>query len=383
MINASIAALGLSLSVSAAQTAVVPQGKASTRAETGSAASSKSSFEQLSRSADKARAENRDDEAVRLYEQALNLRPGWKEGLWYLSTILYEKEKYANARDRLRCFVSQDPSAGPGWALLGMSEFQTREYSRSLDHLQHAMALGMGGRKEMAQSVFYFVAVLLTRFEQYSESTNMMIAMIKSGQQPDLLVEPLGLAALRMPLLPAEIPGDRRELIRMAGQGALALEAQRQEEAQRLFSGMVAAYPNEPGVHFLYGAFLLDVRPEDGVAEMKRELQVSPFHVPARLRLAEEYVKEERLDEALPLVQEAVKIEPGYAAAHMMMGEVLVAKGDTAGGIRELETAEKNAPQMVRTHWDLLRAYTAAGRSYDATREKEEIEKLNRPGAAQ
>ena len=169
----------------------------------------------------------------------------------------------------------------------------------------------------------------------------------------------------------------------MAGQGALALEAQRQEEAQRLFSGMVAAYPNEPGVHFLYGAFLLDVRPEDGVAEMKRELQVSPFHVPARLRLAEEYVKEERLDEALPLVQEAVKIEPGYAAAHMMMGEVLVAKGDTAGGIRELETAEKNAPQMVRTHWDLLRAYTAAGRSNDATREKEEIEKLNRPGAAQ
>jgi len=311
------------------------------------------------------------------------LRPAWEEGLWYLSTILYDKEKYANARDLLRRFVSQDPGAGPGWALLGMSEFQTREYSRSLDHLQHAMALGMGGRKEMAQSVFYFVAVLLTRFEQYSESTNMMIAMIKSGQQPDLLVEPLGLEALRMPLLPTEIPGDRRELIRMAGQGALALEAQRQEEAQRLFSGMVAAYPNEPGVHFLYGAFLLDVRPEDGVAEMKRELQVSPFHVPARLRLAEEYVKEERLDEALPLVQEAVKIEPGYAAAHMMMGEVLVAKGDTAGGIRELEIAEKNAPQMVRTHWDLLRAYTAAGRSNDATREKEEIEKLNRPGAAQ
>src|SRR6266567_2770226 len=242
MINASIAALGLSFAVSAAQTAVVPQGKASTRAETGSAESS--SFEQLSRRADKARRENRDDEAIQLYEQALNLRPGWKEGLWYLSTILYEKEKYTNARDLLRRFVSQDPGAGPGWALLGMSEFQTREYSRSLDHLRHAMALGMGGRKEMAQSVFYFVAVLLTRFEQYSESTNMMMAMIKSGQQPDLLVEPLGLAALRMPLLPTEIPGDRRELIRMAGQGALALEAQRQEEAQRLFSGMVAAYPN-------------------------------------------------------------------------------------------------------------------------------------------
>jgi len=359
----------------------VPQSKASTPAEAGSTASITSSFEQLSRSADKARTENRDDEAIRLYERALNLQPRWKEGLWYLSTILYEKELYANARDLLRRFVSQDSGAGPGWALLGMSEFQTREYSRSLDHLRHAMALGMGGRKEMAQSVFYFVAVLRTRFEQFNESTSLLIAMVKSGQQPDLLVEPLGLAALRMPLLPAEIPADRRDMIRMAGQGALALEAQRQEEAQRLFSGLVTAYSHEPGVHFLYGAFLLDVRPEDGVAEMRRELQVSPFHVPARLRLAEEYVKEERPDEALPLVQEAIRIEPGHAPARMMLGEVLIAKGDLTGGIRELEAAERGAPQTVRIHWDLLRAYAAAGRSDDAMREKEEIEKLNRSDA--
>ncbi len=340
-------------------------------------------FKEVSQAADRARAENRDDEAAGLYEQALHLRPEWKEGLWYLSTILYDKELYANARDLLRRFVAQDPEAGPGWALLGMSEFQTREYSRSLDHLQHAMALGLGDRKEMAESVFYFVAILRTRFEQFNESTGLLIAMVKSGQQPDLLVEPLGLAALRMPLLPSEIPADRRAMIRMAGQGALALEAQRQDEAEKLFSRMVAAYPKEPGVHFLYGAFLLDVRPEDGVAEMKRELEVSPFHQAARLRLAEEYVKEGRLDEALALAQEAVKLEPRYAAAHMMMGEVLVAKGDTVGGIRELETAEKNAPQTVRTHWDLLRAYAASGRSNDATREKEEIEKLTRPGNAQ
>jgi predicted Zn-dependent protease len=186
-----------------------------------------------------------------------------------------------------------------------------------------------------------------------------------------------------MPLLPAEIPADRHEMIRMAGQGALALEAQRQEEAQRLFSGIVAAYPKEQGVHFLYGAFLLDLRPQDGVAEMKRELEVSPFHVPARLRLAEEYVKEEQPEEALPLAQEAVRFEPGYAPARMMLGEVLIAKGDLAGGIRDLETAEKGAPQTVRIHWDLLRAYTAAGRSNDAMREKQEIEKLNRPDARQ
>jgi predicted Zn-dependent protease len=383
MMMPGVAFLALSVAALFSQNLPAPRGTTPPQSKAKSAVTKAASFEQLSQAADRARDENRDDDAIRLYQKGLALQPAWKEGLWYLSTLLYEKERYPEARDLLRRFVAHDPDAGPGWALLGMSEFQTREYSRSLDHLQRAMALGMGGRKEMAQSVFYFVAVLRTRFEQFNESTGLLIAMVKSGQRQDLLVEPLGLAALRMPLLPAEIPADRHEMIRMAGQGALALEAQRQEEAQRLFSGIVAAYPKEQGVHFLYGAFLLDLRPQDGVAEMKRELEVSPFHVPARLRLAEEYVKEERPEEALPLAQDAVRFEPGYAPARMMLGEVLIAKGDLAGGIRDLETAEKGAPQTVRIHWDLLRAYTAAGRSNDAMREKEEIEKLNRPDARQ
>jgi predicted Zn-dependent protease len=163
----------------------------------------------------------------------------------------------------------------------------------------------------------------------------------------------------------------------------LALEAQHRDEAEVLFSGMVTEYPNEPGVHFLYGAFLLDVRPEDGVREMKKELDLSPSNVSARLRLAEEYVKEQQSDLALPLAQEAIQLDPKRGPAHMILGEVLVAKGDLAAGIRELETAREEAPQTVRIRWDLLRAYTSAGRSEDAKREKEDIEKLSNPERAQ
>lgn len=377
-----IAALGLSAFLTAQAAPAASAGGAGQR-KAHNAEASPAAFEQLSKAADRARSENDNENAIRLYRRALSLRPAWPEGLWYLGILEYEKERFLDARDVLRRFVSYDPTAGPGWAVLGMSEFKSREYSRAFDHLRRAMALGMGGRKEMAQSVFYFVAVLLTRFEQYNESMNMLLAMVKSGQKTDLLVEPLGLAALRMPLLPAEIPPGRREMIRMAGQGALAVEAGRQDEAEKLFSGIVAAHPNEPGVHFLYGVFLLDLRPADGIAEIKRELEISPFHVAARLRLVEEYLKEERFDESLMLAEEAVKLEPKDGPAHMMLGEVLLAKGDLAGGIRELEASEKQAPETVRTRWDLLRAYTTAGRKDDAQREKEEIEKLNAPTGEQ
>ena len=357
--------------------AAVPAQVAPAQQTTPSHSKTGSGFNDVSHAADRARDDGRGDDAIRLYKQALALHPNWKEGLWSLSTLLYDQNQYAAARDVLRRFVAFDSGLGLGWAMLGMSEFQLRDYSRSLDHLQRAMAQGMGDQKEIAQSVFYLVAVLQTRFEQYDESMGLLIAMVKSGQEAGPLREAIGLAALRLPLLPSEIPSDRHQLVRMSGEAVLALEAQRRDEAERLLADMVATYPNEPGVHFLYGAFLLDVRPEDGIGEVKKELEGSPSSVPARLRLAEEYVKEQRPVLALPLAREAIKLDPQRGPAHMMLGEVLVANGELSAGIKELEIARGQAPQTVRIRWDLLRAYTAAGRGDDAKREKEEIERLS------
>jgi len=354
----------------AAQQKTAAPGKAATAAKV-------SNFEQLSVAANKARDENRDDDAMVLYRQCLDLKPEWQEGRWYLSTLLYQKEHFAEAQNHLRRFVADNPQTGPAWALLGMSEFQTHQYARSLDHLERAMSLGLSGRKEMAQSVFYFVAVLRNRFEHYTDSMNLLMVLVKAGQQPDLFVEPLGLAAMRLPFLPAEIPADRRELVRLAGQATLAIEAQRQDEAEKLFSEMLAHYPDEPGVHFLYGAYLMDQRPEDGMKEMQRELDISPSEVAARLRMAEQYLKEEKSAAALQLAQQGVALEPRNSSARLILGESLIATGDSSKGIAELEKARDESPDRVRTHWDLLRAYTAAGRPQDAKREKEEIEKLN------
>jgi tetratricopeptide (TPR) repeat protein len=224
---------------------------------------------------------------------------------------------------------------------------------------------------------------LFTRFEQYDESMGLLSETVNSGVCDDATVEAAGLAAVRMPLLPSEIPPDRRKMIRLAGSGFCALQLGQRDDAEKLFSQMVTAYPNEPGAHFLFGTFLMTARPEDGIRELRRELEISPFHVPARLRLAEGYLRDEKIDQALPLAGEAVKIDPGDASAHMVYGEALAAKKDLSGAIRELEMARGQAPQMVRVHWDLVRTYTAAGRAAEANREKEEIEKLNHAGGGE
>ena len=337
------------------------------------------SFSQLSKAANEAREQNQDRNAIDLYRKALVLQPDWQEGLWYLGTLLYEQEQYGAARDVLRRFVAGQADAGPGWGLLGLSEFQTREYARSLEHLERALNLGMDNRPDLVRSVRYYVAVLLTRAERYDESLNFLFRMIVSGDDKGVsLIEPIGLAALRMPLLPSEIPADRRELVRMAGQAAFASQSPQRKEAEPIFRSMVNAYPKEPNVHFLYGVYLLDIRQEDGVRELKKEIEISPSHIPARLRLAAYYLQNQKLDEAVKMADEAVKLDPKYPASHMILGEVEVAKGDGPAGIKELELARDGQPTTTRVHWDLLRAYTAAGRTEDATREKNAIEQITR-----
>lgn len=338
-------------------------------------------FEQLSQEADKAREEDRNDDAIRLYEQALNKRPEWDQGLWYLSTLWYDKEQYAAARDTLRRFMTLRPDSGPGWALLGLSEFQTREFSRALDHLQRAMATGMGDRKNLVHSVFYYVAVLLTRFQRFDDSMDVLTKMIATDSDTSLLVEPAGLAGLRLPLVPAEIAPARKNLIDLAGQAIVAVQTEHNEDADAKFRELEQAYPNEPGVHFLYGAYLMQEHPENGIREMKRELEISPSHVLARIRLALHYLSQQQPDAALQYAEEAAKLDPKRASAHMLLGEALVAKGELAAGTKELETARDSDGLNTRIHWDLVRAFTTAGRTEDANREKQEIEKLSRAGA--
>ena len=337
---------------------------------------SRQSFDRLMQAAEKARDENRDDEAIGLFRRALAEQPESEQVLWFLGTMLYEKEQYSQSRDLLRQFVTIRSDAGPGWALLGLGEFPLRDYPRALDHLQRAMAVGMGDRKELVHSVFYHTSVLLTRAERYDDSMDMILKMVASGAPDPSLADPAGLAGLRLPLLPAEIPADRRELIDLAGRAVIAVQTQHYEQADSEFKRLVAAYPNEPGVHFLYGAYLAQLHPDQAVPEFSRELEISPSHVLARVRLADQLIAQRNFDQALALSRQAIKLEPKRASPHMLAGEALLAMGNAADGIKELETAREDDPAVTRTHWGLLRAYAAAGRKEDADREKQEIEKL-------
>jgi len=335
-------------------------------------------FDRLYQAAQQARDDNRDNDAIHLLQKALIVRPESEEALWYLGTLFYEKDEFAESCEILRQFLTLRPDAGPGWAFLGLSEFRMRQYKRALEHLEKATANGLGDRAELTRLVLFHQAILLTRAERFDEGMDLLVQMLSASPQDSAMVEAAGIAGLRLPLLPAEIPANETDLVEQAGRAVIALELQNNLEAEAAFQKLLVAYPNEPGVHFLAGAYRMQLHPELAIPEFEQELRISPSHVLARVRMAEQLLAQREPDRALQLARDAIRLDPRRASAHMLAGEALLQKGDTPEGIKELETARLADPDLRRMHWDLVRAYAAAGRKDDASREKEQIDRLIR-----
>jgi tetratricopeptide (TPR) repeat protein len=324
--------------------------------------------------------ESRDADAILLFQQGLKMRPGWDEGLWYLGAIYYEQENYREARDLLRHYLARNPQKGAGWALVGMSDYKLHEYVHAREDIDRALAAGLQGSKELAGPAYYYSALLFTREERFRDSAALLY-QLKDGDEGRIHVDvplevPLGLSALGYALLPEETPADRLELARQTGAAVFARFEQRRDEAKKILLQLLKQYPGEQGLHFQYGQMLLEDHDAEGIAEMQKALELSPSNTEPRLSLADYYLDQGQFDKALAHIDEVLIRDSASAAAYLLKGKILRASGDNSSAITQLETARKLAPAESRVLWELMRAYAAAGRKEDATRTKEELDKL-------
>jgi len=93
-----------------------------------------------------------------------------------------------------------------------------------------------------------------------------------------------GVASLRMPILPSEVPAKQHDVVAMAGKTFWDLASKPPEEAESDFTKLLAAYPDFPNVHYFLGTSLGARHPEQCAAEFLAELRVSPDSVPARVQ---------------------------------------------------------------------------------------------------
>src|SRR5262245_39759120 len=218
---------------------------------------SDAAFDEGVKKADQAREAGRLDEALDLYGKALQMRPDWAEGWWYAGTILYDKDRYADARDAFRNLVALEPKRAQAWGMLGLCEYQTREYDRAVNSLQRGRSLGLADNREIESVVRYHTAILYIRFEQFEVAFEILSEFVREARESPKIIEAFGLTMMRMPFLPHEIPPDKREQVLIAGRAGFELAARRREEARKFLDELLARYPDAPNVHYAHGVFLL------------------------------------------------------------------------------------------------------------------------------
>jgi predicted Zn-dependent protease len=319
------------------------------------------------------------DEAVVLYQKALAARPSWTEGRFGLGTVLYDLDRFTEARNAFRRVTVEQPKNATAWAFRGLCSFRLKEYETALSEITKGRVLGLGENLEVQAVANYHAAILLIRFGKFEAAYEALREFALRSQETPGVIEAFGLAVLRQPYLPSETPAEKREMILMAGRAGFEFaRGRRSPNARRMFEALVTRYPEEPNIRYAWGAYLLMDEPEAGLAEFRRALELDPTYVPAMLQIAFQKLKLGEYKDALPYAEKAVEVDPQQFAAHDALGRTLLELGETDRAIQELETGTRLAPDSPQLYFHLARAYQRAGRKEDTERARAKFISLDR-----
>ncbi|MBV9612240.1 MAG: tetratricopeptide repeat protein [Acidobacteriaceae bacterium] len=346
------------------------------------------SFDDLSRRAAEAMQADRVPEAIDLYRRAVALRPDWLEGWWHLGTLQYDSGHFVEARDAFLHFVSKDANAGPGFAMLGLCEFELKHYEASALALERGRRLGVGPDPDFLRRVLYTDGVAHTKLARFSlalkllEQTALRTAAANAAQgEKDALanlalVDAIGLAALRMPRLASELDPQQAALVRQAGRAEALYRLKDWVSAETEFKDLAAAHPHTPGVHYMYGVFLLKVHPDAAVDEFRKEIELSPADVDSRMQIAIHDLESGDDEQARQYAAEAVALQRTNFAAHVVYSRALLSLGHVNEAVSEARIAVRLAPENEDAHLALFRSLSRTKLTSETEHERAELEKV-------
>jgi tetratricopeptide (TPR) repeat protein len=341
-----------------------------------SAQTAPATFQSLARQAEAARDAGQLEKALPLYQRALRLRPDWDEGLWSLGNIAYDLDRYSDCAPAFRRFAGLKPESAPGWIMAGLCEYKLRKYDAAMESLSRAEALKFQAPAELARAARLHLALSLIKGGLFERALNVLTELTRMHAKTPEVIAAAGIAGLRRSWLPSEVPESERELVFKLGDAmGSAMELDYKEGTQK-FEAVLQQFPDDPNVHFRFGAFLNVQDSVRGVEEIKKAVELAPGHVPALVGLTVIYLKREELDHALEYGERAVQASPGDFSTHVALGRVLLAKENPAGAAAELELAVKLAPAIPEARFSLASAYSRLGRKEDAARELAEFKRL-------
>jgi tetratricopeptide (TPR) repeat protein len=328
---------------------------------------------------------------------------------------LEKQGKNAEAEDAWRAYLKDHASSPEAYAHLGLLESRQEHYKEAAPLYRRALKLGPdvpGLRLNLGLALFKSGDLkeaieefsILLKAQPDNQQLNTLIGMAHYGLAeykdavPFLSVAaahdaknlPLRLALAHSCLWSKQnqcvldvyreildLDPDSAEADMVAGE---ALDEMKDNEGStKMFRAAVKANPKEPNVHFGLGYLLWTQKQyKEAAIEFHAELANDPNHLQAMLYLGDADIQMNQMDEAKPLLERVVKLNPSLSLGHLDLGIIYVESDHNTEALRQFNLAEKLTPDDVNVHWRLGRLYRAMGRKDEAKAEFDKANALNK-----
>lgn len=158
----------------------------------------------------------------------------------------------------------------------------------------------------------------------------------------------------------------------------------RYAEAVAQYREAIAKNPRALGLHFEAGrALVLSSHSPESLQlaerEFEAELVLNPSDAVAEYEIAKILLTQKKNDEALHHLEHAVQLNDRFPEALIALAKLKLLDKNDDEGIQLLERAVQLTPSSEAARYSLMMAYRNRGRTKDAIREKEELDKLQKP----
>ena len=265
--------------------------------------------------------------AVVALQRAVMADPHWKLGWWDLADLLYQGKQYPAAAVAFQRLASLTPKVGLPWAMLGLCEFELRNFENSLNDIQKGRALGLPNDLNLQAVVIYHEAQDMLVLEEFDQANFILHSFAVAHKPYPGAILAFGLAALHLPLPTEQVnlyfTPRRLRLIRRLGQAEYWAAGKKYGLARQRFDELLRQYSKIPYLHYAYAELLKSSgKQSHSEAEFRQELVINPKSVATRLQLAADLMGDGHQKQAMALARAALKLDAGNYAAYYIIGSI-------------------------------------------------------------
>lgn len=335
--------------------------------------------------------QGRPQEALRCYDSAVALMPGFARAHFNRGTILLDG---GDAREALEAFtraVRYKPDSAGAHFNLGAAHAQLDQHEAAASAYREALALkpqfaeaemALGAALEELQQDEAAVASYRRALEidpAYAEAYDKLVRILSQSERFDELAD----------IYHRMLETDPHNVDWLNNLGAVQRKLGRFKDSADSFSQAVAANPEDALAHNNLGATLralgrlqeavesyrraLAIRPnfieahhnlanllselgdaDSAVSSYRRALAINPDFAESLTAMGAVLQTQGRFDEAVELHRQALTVRPGYAVAHSNLGNALQDLGQLESSLESTRRALEIQPDLIDAHNSLL-----------------------------